>query len=61
MQQQEAGVDHTRAAIELLAAAHELLKGGPARPGRLLYHVGGLMVRCNEKQSSELAWSCVGS
>lgn len=37
-------MDHARAAIEMLAAAHELYKQGPARPGRLLYHVGGLMV-----------------
>ena len=37
-------MDHARGAIELLGAAHELFKRGPARPGRLLYHVGGLMV-----------------
>lgn len=43
-QSQEAGVEHARAAISLLGAAHELYARGPARPGRLLYHVGGLMV-----------------
>jgi hypothetical protein len=44
LQLQEAGVEHARAAISLLGAAHELYARGPARPGRLLYHVGGLMV-----------------
>ena len=48
LQSQEAAVDHARAAIELLGAAHELYKRGPARPGRLLYHVGGLMVRLHD-------------
>ena len=37
-------MEHARAAISLLGAAHELYARGPARPGRLLYHVGGLMV-----------------
>ena len=50
LQLQEAGVEHARAAISLLGAAHELYARGPARPGRLLYHVGGLMVTCSPLQ-----------
>lgn len=44
-QSQEAAVDHSRVAIELLRVAHGLYtRLGPARPARLLYRIGGLMV-----------------
>lgn len=45
-QSQEAAGDHSRDAIELLRAAHSLFaRLGPARPVRLLSHIGSLMVR----------------
>jgi len=44
LESQEAAVDHSRAAIELLRVAHGLYtRLGPARPARLLYRIGGLM------------------
>lgn len=44
-------MDHSRAAIELLRVAHGLYtRLGPARPARLLYRIGGLMVHAPSRQ-----------
>lgn len=45
LQAQELQVDHAKAAIAMLTAAHELYKGGSQKANRLIYHIGALLAR----------------
>ena len=45
LQVQEIQLNHAKAAIAMLTAAHELYKRGSQRANRLMYHIGGLLAR----------------
>ena len=38
-------MNHAKAAISMLTAAHELYKRGSQRANRLIYHIGALLAR----------------
>ena len=44
-QAQELQLDHAKAAIAMLTAAHELYKRGSQKANRLIYHIGALLAR----------------